>query len=169
MFYDPMRLVVGAAAVSVALAGCTSDGTKSTAVGELNGTSISTQMATPTSAQKPQSPSVPPDVGMKSVTPDVGMKEALGDVELGPIRVDGKLGTPSAEVTITNQSGKRSNYIIDLGITGADGITNIDSAMVSAQGLAPGQTAKRSVTFRPGQILPEGAKLIIVGVARLAA
>jgi 5-hydroxyisourate hydrolase-like protein (transthyretin family) len=94
---------------------------------------------------------------------------AKGDVKLGAIRVDAKLGTPSAEVTITNHSSKTSNYIVDLSITSTDGKTQIDAAMVSAQGLAPGQTTTRSAHFKTTQKLPAGATLTIVGVARLKA
>jgi len=101
------------------------------------------------------------------VSQALGANNATGDVKLGAVKVDSKLGTPSAVVTITNHSSKRSNYIVDLSITSPDGKTAIDAAMVSAQGVDPGQTTTRAAHFKTTLRLPAGAKLTIVGVARL--
>lgn len=160
MLVTRTRLVVVSAAVALALSACTSAATGGSTVAQ-NGNPASTQMAAPTTTQKvAQTPSAPPDFGTK---------EALADVKLGTLRLDAKLGTPSAEVAITNHSSKRSNYIVDLDLMSADGKTRLDAAMVSAVGLAPGETTRLTGQFMTTQKLPKGAKVSIVGIARLAA
>ena len=88
---------------------------------------------------------------------------------LGEIRADAELGTPSAEVTITNHSSELSNYIVDVNLMSADGKTRLDAAMVSAEALAPGQAIKLTARFMTTQKLPTGARLTVAGIARLVA
>jgi hypothetical protein len=168
MFGIRTRLAVVFAAAALALSACSSTGTKGGSVGAQNGTQTSTQKATgapsasagvnSTAAKTRPAPSGPAGVDSKA---------AWGDIKLGAIRIDAKHGTPSAEVTITNHSSKRSNYIVDLSIMSAGGKTRLDAAMVSAQGLASGQTTTRTVHFMTTQKLATGATLTLVGVARL--
>ena len=146
------------AAAALALSGCTSAAT--------NSGSTSTGRASVIPTTTPDKPATSPSPA-PSMSPDLGTKEASGDVTLGAILVDPKLGALSAEVTITNHSSKRSNYIVDLSITDADGKTTLGASMVSAPGVKPGQTAKRTAQFGTTQKLPADATITIVGVARL--
>lgn len=160
MFGIRTRFTVAIAVAALALSGCTSTSTSS---GKSVATKSGIATATATTA-KTQKSSPPPKASVA-----FGTKAAAGDVKLGVIHVDAKLGTPSAEVTIVNRSSKLSNYIIDLRITAADGKTQLDTAVVSAQRLSPGHTVKRSAHFTTKQKLPAGAKLTVIGIARLAA
>jgi hypothetical protein len=156
MFGIRTRLVVAVAAAGLVLSGCTSTSTNTSGAAapkDGTSTSISPKKAVPAS-KAPQG---------------FGTKAASGDVKLSAIRIDGKLGTPSAAVTITNHSSKLSNYVVDVSITSADGKTQLDAAMVSAERLAPGQTTKKAASFKTTQKLPKGAKLTVVGIVRLAA
>src|SRR5450631_2623160 len=99
MFGFRARLVVMAAAGGLALTSCSSTGTSAGGgVSHTNGTTTSAQKAAPA----------------PSSTPGLAAKNATGDVKFGAIRVDAKLGKPSIQVTITNHSSKRSNYIVDM-------------------------------------------------------
>jgi hypothetical protein len=168
MFGIRTGLTVVLAAAALALSACSSTGTKGGSVGAQNGTLTGTQKAT-------GAPSASPGVDSKaaktlpapSAPAGVDSNAAWGDIKLGAIRIDAKHGTTSAEVTITNHSSKRSNYIVDLGIMSAGGKTRLDAAMVSAPGLAPGQTTMRTAHFMTIQKLATGATLTLVGVARL--
>ena len=161
MFGTRRRLVVAVATAALALSACTSAPTNSAPTRTAGGTPTSTQGGNPTSTQE--------SAGIQSATPGADSKEAWGDVKLGAITADATLESPMATVTITNHATKRSNYIVDLIITTADGQTKLDATMVSAEGLNPGQTVKREAQFMTTQKLPTDAKLTIVGVARLAA
>ena len=183
MSHMPTRLVIAVAAAAIALAGCTSTSPKSGVASSPNGTPASTANGTTSSA--PSGTASTPKgtasstkgtaVGKQTTMPapivsQVGtVKAAYADVKLGAISVDPKLGTPTAVITITNHSSTRSNYIVDLSITSANGKVQLDASMVAAPGLAPGHTAKRTAKFMTTKKLPAGAKLTIVGVARLAA
>lgn len=173
----PKQLVVAVAAAALALSACTSESTggkptstqgggnggaqASTLTGSGGEGQAGTQSATPSSTQKA--------APAPAASPDVGTREALGDVKLGALSVDAKSGSPTATVTITNNSSKRSNYVIDLTITTADGNNTLDATIVSAEALEPGKTAKKAAQFRTTQKLPKDAKLTIMGIARLAA
>jgi PBP1b-binding outer membrane lipoprotein LpoB len=161
MFGKRGRLAVAVAGVALVLSACTSSGKTGGPTSTSNGTPASTHSQTPTSTPK-TTPAT--SVSQKPVA-----KEALGDVKLGAIRVDAKLKTPMADITITNHSAKSSNYIVDVSITSADGKTQIDNAVVHTQSLAPGHTADLAAHFRTNQKLPSGAKITIVGLARLVA
>ena len=160
MFGTRTRLVVAVAAAALALSACTSGSTNESA-SAASGSQTGTQEATP--------PSTEDAAPTQSASPDFGTKEALEDVKLGAITVDAKKGTPSAEVTIKNNSSKRSNYIIDLSITTPDGKTQLDATVVSAEGVEPGKTANATAQFGTTQELPKDAKLNIVGVSRIEA
>jgi uncharacterized protein YceK len=182
MFGIRTRLAVSIAVAGLALSGCTSATTNAaaTAGAKVGTPTAKAQKATPGSLARQATPGslakkATPGSLAKKTTPaskasqESGSPAAVGDVKLGAIRVDAKLGTPSASVTITNHSSKLSNYIVDLSITLANGKTQLDTAMVSAPRVSPGQTVKRAAQFRTTQKLPTGAKLTIVGVARLVA
>lgn len=158
-------LVVAVASAALALSGCTSESTDGGRGGPSSGGS-------PTDTQGPSASTAQPSTGqpsavIQSPSPGVDSKEAWGDVKLGAITVDAKSGSPTAAVTITNKSAKRSNYIVDLSITSADGETTLDATIVSAEGVDPGKTAKKTAQFGTTEKLPKNAKLAIVGVARL--
>jgi hypothetical protein len=164
-----MHVLVVVATTGFALAGCTSTGSEDAAVRTQKGpTQASTQESAPIGPAKGALPRTQ-KTGLGPTSRSVGAKDASRDVKLSAIRVDAKLGTPWAEVTLTNNTTKRSNYIVDLRITAPGGGTELDAAMVSAPGLAPGRTIKRTAQFKTTQKLPKGAKLTIVGVARLVA
>lgn len=158
MFDTRARLAVTIVATALALSSCSSTGTKTETTG--------VQSGTPTATQTTVTQRVAP---AQKASPGVDSKAAFGDVKLGAIRVDAKLGTPSANVTITNHSSKRSNYIVDLSITDGASKISVDAAMVSAPGLAPGQSVTRVAHFKTTQKLPTGASLKVVGIARLTA
>lgn len=181
----PTRLVVAVAIAAVALAGCTSTTSTSELVTSPNGTPASTANGTTSSGTTSTSGAtvgstptagstrgVPTGKQTTVPTPIVSqvgtVKAAFADVKLGAISVDPKLNTPTAMITITNHSSTRSNYIVDLSIMSANGKVQLDASMVAAPGLAPGHTAKRKAKFMTTTKLPAGAKLTIVGVARLA-
>ena len=152
------RLVVAVATAALALSACTSE-TANDSAPTVSGNQSGTQEASPPSTQDA--------APTQSAPPDVGTEEALEDVKLGAIRVDAKKGTPSAEVTIKNNSSKRSNYIVDLSLTTPDGKTQLDATVVSAEGVEPGKTAKKTAQFGTTQEIPEDAKLTVVGVSRI--
>ena len=154
-------VVVAVAAAALALSGCTSESTD-------GGSAAPSSGASPTDTQGPSASTGQPSAVIQSPSPGVDSKEAWGDVKLGAITLDAKSGSPTADVTITNNSSKRSNYIVDLSITSADGETTLDSTIVSAEGVDPGKSAKKAAQFGTTEKLPKNAKLAIVGVARLA-
>ena len=168
MFGIRTRLAVVFTIAVVALSACSSTGTKGGSVGTQNGTLTSTPKATAApNASLGANSKAANTAPTPGASPGVDSKAAWGDVKLGAVRVDGKLGTPLADVTLTNHSSKASNYIVDLSIKSADGKTQFDAAMVSAQDLAPGQMTKKTAHFSIKQALPSGATLTLVGVARL--
>lgn len=50
-------------------------------------------------------------------------------------------GWPEAQVKITNNSSKASNYIVEVAFESEDGSTQIDTSMVAVNNLQPGQAA----------------------------
>ena len=101
------------------------------------------------------------------VSHGLGSKDANADVTVGKVVVDATLGIPSAPVTVTNHSSKRSNYIIEISLETAT--TQVDSTLVAVNNLEPGQTSTQSAQFL-GAIdkSPAGAKAVIKSVDRLA-
>jgi hypothetical protein len=79
---------------------------------------------------------------------DSGKKNAPeDDVEIATCGSN-ELGWPEAQVKITNNSSKASNYIVEIVFESADGSTQIDTSMVAVNSLAPGQSATEdAVTF----------------------
>jgi hypothetical protein len=163
------RLVVAIAATGLAVSGCSSTGPQGGPVSTQETTQATTLKAGPTDPPKGALPKSAKTRPASAASRGATAKDASKDVKLSPIRVDKKLGTPSAEVTLTNNTTKRSNYIVDLRITAPGGGTELDAAMVSAQGVPPGKTIKRTARFKTTQKLPKGATLTVVGVARLVA
>jgi len=103
-----------------------------------------------------------------SISHALGSKDATGDVKIGKITVDSVLGFPSAPVTVTNHSSKRSNYLIEISLESADGKTQIDTADVAVDNLEPGQSTVQKAQFTTSDKLPAGAKLVIKSLDRLA-
>lgn len=154
--------VMALAAVVLALSACTSNAEGgSTDPQDKSSTSapaITQQQSTTAPTATPTATADPPE-------PDT--QKALEDVKLGALRVEPQ-GALSAEVAITNNTTKASNYIVDLELMAADGKTQLDTAMVSAAGVAAGKTTKVKAQFGSTEKLPKGAKVTIVGVARIA-
>lgn len=50
-------------------------------------------------------------------------------------------GWPEAQVKITNNSSKASNYMVDVAFESKDGTVQIDTSMVAVNNLEPGQTS----------------------------
>jgi hypothetical protein len=143
-------ITVCLACVAILLAACSSSGSGSATK------SSAPPAAATTSAAAKTSPAAPKPTGPEA------------DVTVGALTLESTLNFPQVPVTITNHSSKRSNYIVDLTIESADGKTQIDSTIVAANNLEPGQTAKETGHFfKPGP-LPAGAKVVVKKVTRYA-
>ena len=72
---------------------------------------------------------------------DSGKKNAPeDDVEIVGCTTN-DLDWPEAQVKITNNSSKASNYMVEIVFESADGSTQIDTSMVVVNSLEPGQSA----------------------------
>ena len=160
----PHVAIMALAAGVLAISACTSD-PEGDSTGTQEASSATASTVAPSSTE--QQPSLAPAATTKPVSPASGTADAVGDVKLSALRVDTK-GKRSAEVAIKNNSPKSSNYIIDLELVSADGKTQLDTAMISAVGLAAGKTTKVKAEFTSSQKVPDGAKINIVGVSRIS-
>lgn len=89
----------------------------------------------------------------------------VADLALGP---EDSLGFRSVTLTVTNNSSKRSNYLIDVSIESPDGSTQYDTTIVFVNNLEPGQTTD-SDAFPVTKEVPEDAVAVIKKVSRTAA
>ena len=76
------------------------------------------------------------------------------------------LGWRNVTAKVTNNSSKRSNYIISVAVESADGKTQITTTAMAVNDLEPGQTttAKGLVT----EEIPADAKVVVKDVTRYA-
>lgn len=79
------------------------------------------------------------------VSKGLGARDASGDVTVVRLADPDVLGFRTAEVKITNNSSKRSNYLVELSLESTDGRTQYDTAVATAQNVDPGQTTGGSV------------------------
>ena len=104
------------------------------------------------------------------VSKGIGANDAAADVtvvKLGDVDV---LGFRKAELKITNNSSKRSNYIIELSLESADGKTQLDTSTVTATNVDPGQSTGGNVLpFTKVKNAPADAVIKIKTVSRTAA
>lgn len=90
---------------------------------------------------------------------------AENDVAIAECTTD-SLGSPEAQVKITNNSSKPSNYIINIAFESSDGATQIDTSMVAVNNLQPGQSAtEKAVSFSDA---PRDFVCKVAGVTRYA-
>jgi hypothetical protein len=108
-----------------------------------------------------------------ATTPSAGVSKGLGahdasaDVNVGALTWDSNLGAASVPVTVTNQSSKRSDYVITVGLETADGKVHLGSGNALVFNLEPGRSAPQTANFlgvsaRP----PAGAKVVLQLVQR---
>jgi hypothetical protein len=154
-----IRIAVAVAALAaVALAGCSSSAKSDSGAAKTTAkTTAKAAVAAKTSKAAPKT----------SVSHDLGSKDASADVKAGAIVMDPTLNVPSVPLTVTNNSSKRSNYLITVALESADGKTQVDTTIASVDDLDPGQTAATSAQFfKPD--MPAGTIAVIKTVDRLA-
>jgi hypothetical protein len=110
-------------------------------------------------------PSTTPSAG---VSHGIGSQDASGDVKLGKYTAD-SVGFGHVQVTVTNHSSKRSDYLITVALESGNGRTQYDTALVTVQNLEPAQSSNQdgafvSLTSKP----PATAKLTLKEVERTA-
>ncbi len=104
------------------------------------------------------------------VTNGLGTRDASGDVTVVKLGDTDALGFKKAELKITNNSSKRSNYLIELSLESADGKTQYDTAAVTASNVEPGQTTGGNVLpFTKSKSAPADAVVKVKTVSRTAA
>ena len=86
-----------------------------------------------------------PTVTVAGVDKGIGSRDASADVQVVSLGAKDILGHRTAELSITNNSSKRSNYIIELTLESPDGKTQYDSTIATASNVEPGQTTGGTV------------------------
>ena len=108
--------------------------------------------------------------GDNGVSTGFGTKDASADVKVGTLGDADILGFRKPELTITNNSSKRSNYFVELSLESADGKTQHDTANATAQNVEPGQsTAGTVLPFTKVKGAPADAIVKVKSVSRTAA
>ncbi len=108
-----------------------------------------------------------PTATVIGVDKGLGTADASADVTGATIGQPDAIGFRAVTMTVTNNSSKRSNYLIDLSIESPDGATQYDTSIASVNNLEPGQTA--AVTGLPiTKEVPADAIVTIKTVTRLA-
>ncbi|MCB1041182.1 MAG: hypothetical protein KDA94_16855 [Acidimicrobiales bacterium] len=82
------------------------------------------------------------DAGTKSS----GEASEVDDVKVNTCGKDDTLGFAQANITVTNNSSKASNYMIEITFTSKDGKTQIGTGNSFIQNLAPGQNKTEDVS-----------------------
>ena len=119
---------------------------------------------------KTPSPGSPTSIAGGSVTTvskGLGTKDASGDVSELALAEPDAIGIRYVTAKVTNNSSKRSNYIVEVSIESADGKTQIDTTTVVVNNLEPGQStdAKTPATTKD---VPADATVTLKSVTRLA-
>lgn len=108
--------------------------------------------------------------GDAGVSNGFGTKDASADVKVGKLGDADILSFRKAELAITNNSSKRSNYFIELSLESPDGKTQYDTANATAQNVEPGQsTAGTVLPFTKAKGAPADAVVKVKSVSRTAA
>jgi len=82
---------------------------------------------------------------LTGVDKGIGSQDASADVKVVGLGDKDVLGFREPELLITNNSSKRSNYIIELSLESPDGKTQYDSTIATASNVEPGQSTGGSV------------------------
>jgi hypothetical protein len=102
------------------------------------------------------------------VSKGLGTADASGDVSAPSIVRDGEgeFQLVYGQVTVTNNSSKRSDYFVTVVAVSSDGSVRHDETMVSVMGLEPGQTSTEKGLF--SKDIPADAVLKVNEVQRTA-
>ena len=100
------------------------------------------------------------------VSQGLGSQDASADV--GPVTLSAPdaIGAVYATATVTNNSSKRSDYVIDIAVTSADGATQIGTTIILVTNLEPGQRTEGKGLLT--ETVPAGAVAKVTGVQRNA-
>lgn len=102
------------------------------------------------------------------VSQGVGSKDASGDVTGVELVQAGDefFSYTEVKVSVTNNSEKRSNYMIEVSVESPDGSTRHESTSVYVENLEPGQSTTETATLMENP--PEGSVAKVKTVERLA-
>jgi hypothetical protein len=104
---------------------------------------------------------------VSGVDKGIGSADASADVSGAVLGQPDAIGFRTVMLTVTNNSSKRSNYMIDLSIESPDGTTQYDTSFASVNNLEPGQTTNVDALSTTRDI-PVDAIVTIKTVSRLA-
>jgi hypothetical protein len=107
------------------------------------------------------------DKNAAGVSTGLATKDAAGDVTKLAMQGPDALGYRRVEVSVTNHSSKRSDYLIELSIESVDGATRIDSTTVFVTNLEPGQSTTENGLVSVKDV-PAGAVAKVKTVSRHA-
>lgn len=96
----------------------------------------------------------------------LGASDATGDISGLTIVREATIAVTYGQVTITNNSSKRSDYFVTIAAESPDGATRYDDTIVSVLGLDPGQTTTDKGLFT--KEIPADAVLKLIEVQRTA-
>jgi hypothetical protein len=105
--------------------------------------------------------------GVAGVDNGIATADASADVTDPVLRAPDSIGFRTVTMTVTNNSSKRSNYLIDVSFESADGTTQYDTSFASVNNLEPGQTTTAKAISTTKDI-PVDAIVKIKTVSRLA-
>jgi hypothetical protein len=97
-----------------------------------------------------------------------GTQDAAADVTNMIITEADTLGFRQVQITVTNNSSKRSNYYIELSIESPDGATKYDDAIASVSNLDPGQSTTGAAIGFVSDSVPSDAVVKLKTVSRTA-
>jgi hypothetical protein len=128
---------------------------------------IGIMIASQASKNTPSTKSSNPTATVSGIDKGIGSADASADVKgatLGPVDT---LGFRAVSLTVTNNSSKRSNYLIDLAVESPDGAIQYDTSIASVNNLEAGQTT--TIDSLPiTKTVPADAVVKIKTVTRLA-
>jgi hypothetical protein len=102
------------------------------------------------------------------VSQGLGAHDASGDVTLAAKPTKDDAGMVHMAVSFHNTSSKRSDYYVDLALQSADGKTQYDTTIATAENVEAGQNAHDDAVFLEGDNAPAGAVVVVKSVQRTA-
>jgi hypothetical protein len=108
-----------------------------------------------------------PTVTVSGVDKGIGSADASADVTGAVLGQPDATGFRAVTLTVTNNSSKRSNYLIDLSIESANGAIQYETSFASVNNLEPGQTTTVD-SLAITKTVPVDAVVRIKTVSRLA-
>ena len=150
MTMDPWKVALGAVVGLVILA-C-GGGTATNSGSDAPATTVAGQPAEPATTKAPAGKPGMADVTITSC--GASPNEFLG---------------PEAKVRIVNGSSKPSNYLVQIAFVSKDGATQLDTATVTVNGLAPGQTSEQTATSFNAEAKKQSPVCKVLDVTRFAA